>query len=177
MFDQSLVSFGFVEMPACAESPVGYAPIEEEMQRIPVESDPFPCLAKCRQQAGREETLYVHDSVISPASDGTQQSREVLQLPVTLVPDQHLPQVRMPLEQGFIPFSDEEIYGCIGVVVTQFFDQRSGQDDITYEGGLYDKEGSRHGTKVRCLWRTDPRGDGSLRRQSPIFAKTFFRWI
>ena len=94
-----------------------------------------------------------------------------------LVPDQHLPQVRMPLEQSFIPFSDEEIYGCIGVVVMQFFDQRGGQDDIANESGLYDEIRSRHSTKVQCLWRTDPRGDGSLRRQSPIFAKTFFRWI
>ena len=69
----------------------------------------------------------------------------------------------MSLEQGFIAFSDEEIDLGIGVMLVQFFDQRGGQDDVADEGRLYDEEGCRHGTKVRCLWRTDLRVGGTLR--------------
>lgn len=156
MFDQALVPVGFVQMTFGGESAVRDASVEEKMQGIPIESDPFLSPGERRQQAGREEALYIDDCLITSASDDAQQSKEVPEFPLLFVPYHYLSQVWVSLEQGFIAFSDEEIDLGIGVMLVQFFDQRGGQDDVADEGRLYDEEGCRHGTKVRCLWRTEP---------------------
>ena len=163
MFDQALVPVGFVQMTFRGESTVRDASVEVKMQGIPIESDPFLSPGERRQQTGREESLCIDDRVITSASDDAQQSKEVPEFPLLFVPYQYFSQVWVSREQGFVAFSDEEIYGCIGVMLVQFFDQRGGQDDVADEGRLYDEEGCRHGTKVRCLWRTDLRVGGTLR--------------
>jgi hypothetical protein len=163
MLDQPLIPVSFMKMPTRGESAVRDASVEQEMQGIPIESDPFLSPGERRQQAGRKEALYIDDCVITSASDDAQQSKEVPEFPLLFVPYHYLSQVWVSREQGFIAFSDEEIDLGIGMVLTQFFDQRSGQDDVADEGRLYDEEGCRHRTKVRCLWRTDLRVGGTLR--------------
>jgi hypothetical protein len=139
-----------------SESAVRDASVEQKMQGIPIESDPFLSPGERRQQAGREEALYIDDRVITSASDDAQQSKEVPEFPLLFVPYQYFSQVWVSGEQGFVAFSDKEIDLGIGMVLTQFFDQHGGQNDVADESRLYDEEGCRHDTKVRCLWRTEP---------------------
>ena len=134
MLDQALVPVGFVQMTFSGESAMWDASVEQKMQGIPIESDPFLSPGKRRQQAGRKEALYIDDCVIISASDDAQQSKEVPEFPLLFVPYQYFSQVWVSREQGFIAFSDEEIDLGIGMVLTQFFDQRGRQDGVADEG-------------------------------------------
>lgn len=83
--------------------------------------------------------------------------KQVFDLGLLFIPDQNGAQVRMALQQFFIPFSHQKINGRIGIVVVNFFDQCSSQNDIANKSCLYDEEGRRarnHRVYFSWYWAT-----------------------
>ncbi len=127
---------------------MGYSDIEQKTHRVEIKADPHSCPGKCRQESCGKIALNIHHDIVTFLSDPCEQPEFIAEFLIAFIPYQNFADVRMSLQQRFIPFSEQKVNLCIRIVEPEFFDQSCCQNDISDESGLNDQEGFLHGAKL-----------------------------
>jgi hypothetical protein len=147
VFDEGLVALDLMAVADDMRDLFG----EQETQRVLVKADRNGCAGKGGEKAGSGESLNVDNGIVLCLSDGLDQVEQVSLLMLTLVPDEHFMEEGVAGQQGFVPFSYQEIDAGVGVKCMKLFDEGGCKDNVTYKRRLYYQE-FLHGCKGRRFY-------------------------
>ena len=140
MIDQGEIAVYLMYRCRCSADAVGYALREEEGEWVFVKSAGVSGPGTCGEQPRRGKSLAVDDGMVTSRPDLSQQPPKPPVLILFFVPDQHLSEVGMPMQQAFIAFSEQEINLCMRIGSPQLLDEGSGQHHVADECCLDDQD-------------------------------------